>query len=249
MAGNLFDNLTGVYEAMIDWPKRLANEEPFYRRLFERVGVHRVLDAACGTGHHAAMFHAWPLRVEGADLSQAMIDQARAMFGEPEGLQWTVRGFEEPSPSQLPFDAVVCVGNSLALAPDRATVRRAVGQMLSAVRPGGVVVLHVLNLWPLVDGPCQWQKCRPATLSQGEVLILKGVHRSGNRGFVDLVLAGISEGKILHAESVPWLGLEAAELQQMATDAGAQRLELFGGYREQPYHREKSQDLILVAQR
>ena len=35
----IFDDLTNVYEAMIDWPKRLANEEPFYRRLIERTGA------------------------------------------------------------------------------------------------------------------------------------------------------------------------------------------------------------------
>ena len=59
MNADLFADLTDVYEAMVDWPKRLANEEPFYRRLFARIGARRVLDAACGTGHHASMFHAW----------------------------------------------------------------------------------------------------------------------------------------------------------------------------------------------
>ena len=68
---NLFQDLTDVYEAMIDWPKRLAREEPFYRRWFERCGARSVLDVACGTGHHGAMFHRWGLRVEGADLSAA----------------------------------------------------------------------------------------------------------------------------------------------------------------------------------
>ena len=55
-----------------------------------------MIDVACGTGHHAAMFHSWGLRVEGADLSAAMIDRARAKFGLPQGLQWTVRGFDQP---------------------------------------------------------------------------------------------------------------------------------------------------------
>ena len=76
----MFDDLADVYEAMIDWPKRLAHEEPFYRRLFERLGARSVLDVACGTGRHAAMFHSWGLRVEGADLSPAMIDRARSQL-------------------------------------------------------------------------------------------------------------------------------------------------------------------------
>ena len=120
-----------------------------------------MIDVACGTGHHAAMFHSWGLRVEGADLSPAMIDRAKAKFGQPQGLRWTVRAFDQPIEPAEPFDVAVCVGNSLALAPDMATVERAIRQMLAAVREGGAIVVQVLNLWRLPDGPCVWQKCRP----------------------------------------------------------------------------------------
>jgi hypothetical protein len=44
MSRDVFSDVTDVYEAMIDWPKRLANEGQFYRRLFDRVGVHSVVD-------------------------------------------------------------------------------------------------------------------------------------------------------------------------------------------------------------
>ncbi len=104
MNTNTFNQLTHIYEAMIDWPKRLAAEEPFYRDWFQQVGVKRVVDVACGTGHHAAMFHGWGLDVEGADLSPAMIQQARATFGEPPGLRWAVRGFDEPIPEAGAWD-------------------------------------------------------------------------------------------------------------------------------------------------
>jgi SAM-dependent methyltransferase len=76
MPNGVFTHLTDVYEALIDWPKRLAHEEAFYRRLFERVGARSVADVACGTGHHAAMFHSWGLRVEGSDISLQMIEHA-----------------------------------------------------------------------------------------------------------------------------------------------------------------------------
>jgi SAM-dependent methyltransferase len=346
----MFDDLADVYEAMIDWPKRLAHETPFYRRLFQRLGLEKmgtgsvppsgiatdkscptvpvpifsgsVLDAACGTGQHAAMFHSWGLRVEGADLSAAMIDRARGAFGEPDGLRWTVRAFDEPIVAETekgtgsigaqhpeggqekgtgsicaqhpqgrsgkwclspfpaePFDVAICVGNSLALAPDMATVGRAVHQMLAAVRPGGAVVVQVLNLWRLPDGPCVWQKCRRATLpsqekgtgsicaphpqgrpgkwclspfpseSQGDILILKGVHRSGTRGYVDWVVADPAVATLLRTESTPLLGLEASELERLARDARATTVTFYGGYDDQPYDRQESVDLIMVAER
>ncbi len=249
MPHELFDDLTDVYEAMIDWPQRLAREGPFYRRLLEGRGVRRVLDAACGTGHHAALLHDWGLSVEGADLSPAMIDRARALHGEPEGIRWVVRGFDEPVEPAEPFDAVLCVGNSLALAPDQAAAERAVRGLLAALRPGGLLVLHLLNLWRLPDGPCAWQKCRRADVARGEVLIVKGVHRCGRRGYVDLVVASLDEPPRMQSESASLLGLEAEDLKRTALAGGAAEVKLLGGYEGQPYERSSSIDLIVVATR
>jgi len=249
MPDSPFADLTGVYDLLVDWPRRLAREGPFYRRLFERIGARRVADVACGTGRHAAMFHSWGVSVEGSDADPKMIERARAEFGQPEGLRFVVRGFEEPIRATEPFDVALCVGNSLALAPDAATAARAIREMLAAVRGGGAVVVHVLNLWRLPDGPCVWQKCLRAALAQGDVLITKGVHRSGKRGFVDLIVAPVDDPGQFHSESVPLLGFEAPELSRMAAEAGASDVQLFGGYDEKPYERTESTDLILVARR
>jgi len=245
----MFEDLIDVYEAMIDWPKRLAHEGTFYRRCFEQHGVGNVLDAACGTGRHAAMFHSWGLRVEGADLSPGMIDRARASFGEPAGLRWAVRGFDQPIVAAEPFDAAICVGNSLPLAPDMAAVARAIGHMLAAVHSGGVLIVHALNLWRLPEGPCVWQKCRPATLPSDEVLILKGVHRCAAYGYVELAVVEPVRGSFLKTESVRFLGLEAAELESLARAAGAHEIQFFGGYQDEPYDRQRSTDLLMVVKK
>lgn len=246
MTAQPFDDLTDVYEATIDWPKRLANEQGFYQWLFHRVHAQSVLDAACGTGRHAALFHSWNLRVEGADLSPAMIARCQRQFGQSDTLRWIVRPFDQPA--QASFDAVVCVGNSLALAPDHEAVRRALTNMLAAVRPGGALVLHVLNLWRMPDGPPTWQKCLRANLPQGDSLIIKGVHRATRRGFVDLLITNLtSTPPALQTECVPFLGLESADLEQAARAAGSTAIEFYGNYQRHPYHREQSQDLIIVA--
>ena len=220
MADDCFDNLTDIYESIIDWPKRLAHEEPLYRRLFERVETQSLLDVACGTGRHAAMFHEWGLRVEAADVSPHMIDRARCLFGQVADLHWVVRRFDQPWMPEEPFDVAICVGNSLALASDMAVVGRAIRQMLSAVRNGGAIVVHVLNLWRLPDGPCIWQKHCRAELPSGEVLIAKGVHRSGTRGFVDLLVTPLDAPEKAYGQSVPLVGIEAASLREMAIEAG-----------------------------
>jgi len=245
----MFDDVTDVYEAMIDWNVRLGTEEPFYRGLFSAVGARRVLDVACGTGRHAAMFHSWGLEVEGTDISRRMIARAREKFDEPPGLQWTVRGFDEPVRPSVPFDAAICVGNSLALACDTTMVERVVENMLAAVRQNGLIVVHVLNLWRLPDGPCQWQKCKSARLEQGEVLIIKGVHRAGTVGYVDLIVTQLDAPVGMWNESVPFLGIEAGELERIMLEGGASNVKVFGNYGNQPYEREKSVDLIVIAEK
>jgi SAM-dependent methyltransferase len=243
-----FDALPEAYEATIDWPKRLANEEPLYRWLFAQVGAGRVLDTACGTGHHAAMFASWGVQVEGADISDPMIRWCQAHYGESADLHWVVRGFDQPAGQPGTFDVAICTGNSLALAADLDMVDRAIRQMLAVVRPSGAVLLHVLNLWRLEDGPCQWQKCRRTHLAQGDSLIVKGIHRAGQRGYVDVVVTSLDPaGPRMQAESIPFWGLEAPDLEQIARAAGARRTECYGSYKRQPYERQTSQDLIVVA--
>jgi SAM-dependent methyltransferase len=248
MAGQPFDDLPEAYDAMIDWPKRLAAEEPFYRRLFARVTVKSVLDTACGTGRHAAMFHSWGLRVEGADLSSGMIDRCKARFPESDTLHWTVRGYDLPAGEPGRFDVVICTGNSLALAPDEAVIQRAVQRMLEAVAPGGAVVLQVLNLWRMTDGPCLWQKCKRADLARGDSLIVKGVHRCGRVGYVDFVVTTLSGGQpVMQVESLPFWGLQPETLAAMAKQSGATSIEIFGDYKRQAYDPRQSPDLIVVA--
>jgi glycine/sarcosine N-methyltransferase len=250
MEAQLFDSLSDVYEALVDWPKRLANEEPFFRRVVERFNARRVLDAACGTGRHAARFHAWGLEVEGADLSPAMVARARDRFGELEGLRFSVRSFTASVAPAPPFDVVVCVGNSLALAPDATSVEQALVQMMAATKPRGGLVLQVLNLWHLPDGPCRWQKFKRLNLGHGDIWVAKGVHRCAARGYVDLLVAPLAaDGPAPYTESIPFLGLDVDALQAILRQAGAVDLQCFGGYQEQPYDRTHSTDLLLVAQK
>ena len=249
MAGEAFDDLADVYEALIDWPKRLANETPFYRWCFNAVAARRIADVACGTGHHAAMFHSWGLRVEAADISPRMIELARRKFGQPEGLSWTVRGFETPIDPAEPLDVALCVGNSLALAADREAVARAIAAMFAAVRPGGAVLTHALNLWRLPDGPCVWQKRRRVALPGGEGLVVKGVHRAGDRGYVELLVLHLTKDESMRSESPRFLGLEAADLERTARRCGAADVAFFGGFQQEPYDRAESVDLIMLARK
>jgi SAM-dependent methyltransferase len=246
--GKDFD-LGEVYDYLIDWPSRLFREEGFFRRLFGRTGARTVLDTACGGGQHAAMFHSWGMRVEGADVDPALIEQARENFGEPPGLSWAVRGFEEPVQCVEPFDAAVCIGNALSLAGDEDAAGRAVAGMLGAVGEGGTIFIHLLNVWSFEVGPVLWQKCRRIEHSSGEAVIIKGAHRSESEAWIEMAVIPLADPGRFQSTSIPFLCLEAEDLRRMAERGGAADLEFYGGYGEEPYVREKSVDLLMVARK
>lgn len=68
-------------------------------------------------------------------------------------------------------------------------------------------------------------------------------------GYVNLIVVPTDSASEPFAESVPLLGMQAAELENMSRKAGAQSVEFFGGYRHQPYEPEKSIDLIMIARK
>ena len=250
MAGEAFDDLADVYEALIDWPKRLANEAPFYRFCFDAVAARRVADVACGTGHHAAMFHSWGLEVEGSDVSPRMIDLARRKFGQPEGLSWTVRGFEEPIAPAEPLDVAAVRGQFACLG------RRPRGGRIGRSRrcsppsgPAGRCWCRRSTSGACPTAPAVWQKRRRVDLPEGEGLVVKGVHRAGDRGYVELLVLSLAGNEEMRSQSPRFLGLEAAELERTARRCGAAEAVFFGGFQRQPYDRAASVDLIMLARK
>ena len=244
---SMFDDLTDVYEAMIDWPKRLAHEEPFYRRLFAEHAVRSVVDTACGTGRHAAMFHSWGLRVEGADLSPGMIDRARANFGEPDPPALGRTRLRRADRASRILRCGGLRGQFAAAVPDAATAERAIGQMLAAVRGGGLLVVQALNLWRLPDGPCIWQKCRQATLNMARSPHSEGRSSLGGRGYVELMVAEAASGASCCEPTPCDSGAGSRGVGVDGPAAGAGEIRFYGGYRDEPYEPSTSADLLMVA--
>jgi len=107
----------------------------------------RVLDCAAGTGPLAVGLAERGFDVTATDASAGMVERIRALAAAS-GVDLDVRrclwedlgaqGFE-------PFDAVFCVGNSLAHAPGRDARRAALRAMAGVMRPGALLVLTSRN--------------------------------------------------------------------------------------------------------
>ena len=102
-----------------------------------------LLDVACGTGTHLAEFARLGYRVAGTDLSEPMLEMARARLGGDVPL---VAGSFEDLPGALtkmaPFDLVTCLFSSIAYAANVETLQRVLGDLAALLGPGGALVVE-----------------------------------------------------------------------------------------------------------
>jgi SAM-dependent methyltransferase len=129
----------------------------------------RVLDCAAGVGLLAVGLALRGFEAEATDISPAMVERTRALAGQ-HGVEVPVRVCAwEQLGGDARFDAVFCVGNSLAHAERR---RPALAAMAAVLKPGGLLVLTSRN----------WEREREAgtRLEVDEQL----VERDGRRALV-----------------------------------------------------------------
>lgn len=126
----------------------IALEEPIVRGLLEELPSGRVLDAACGTGRHAAHLAAAGYRVVGVDASEAMLARARRRLP---GADLRVGAL-----TRLPLEDASVAGAVCALAlshlPEIAGAMAELGRVLA---PGGRLVIS--DPHPLASGVLGWR--------------------------------------------------------------------------------------------
>ena len=247
-----FDAFQPYYDLMVNWEQRIGHEGPFFQRVFSSVSARRVLDCACGTGHHVRLFARWGMEAVGTDLSPSMIEQAmHDARADGARVRVEVADFRElPQKFPQPFNAVVCTGNSLPLAGSPDDIRHAIKSMYDVLAPGGVVIIHTLNYALIPEGYNVYEEPRVRQVEDREMLFLKVFRKVRRHCDLDIIVLEKQAGewKKIETRARAW-AVEQPELESMVTAAGFARLQFYGGYEPKPFDPATSRDLILVARR
>jgi ubiquinone/menaquinone biosynthesis C-methylase UbiE len=238
-------------ERMVDWDERLAHEGPFFQRAFSSVGAQRVLDCACGTGHHVRQFVRWGLDAVGSDHSVAVVEEARRQAREAgDAVRFEVADLSRlPEVFSQPFDAVTCRG-ALPLAGSPDAIRAAVAGMRDVLRPDGLLLVQCRNFGLIPEGRTVIGEPEVRQVEDREVLLLeifRKIRRRCDRTCLVLEKQA-GEWATYERHEQAW-ALAPEELDGILTDAGFGRLQRYGACDPKPFDPAKSPDLIVVARK
>lgn len=248
----LYDVLATDYDRFVNWQERLARELPFLERLFAERGVRRILDAACGTGHHAIALAQRGYEVVGADLSAPMIDCARenARTAGVE-VRFAVAGFGHLSAlGEKDLDAVLCLGNSLPHVLTPSAVTEALADFAALLRPGGLVVIQNRNfdrVWVRRERFMEPQSYR---LGDQEWIFLRFYDFHDQTVTFNMIrLYRTENGWSQDIESTELRPLFGHDLANALAEVGFVDVTLYGAYDGSAFDPAQSSDLIAVAVR
>ena len=177
----MYDAFSAYYDRFVNWQERLAFEIPFIEQHLSSLAPHkqniRILDAATGSGMHVIELARLSYISYGADLSPAMIQlaQANAHTAEVNAI-FKKAGFGELATvfsAELPFDAVLCLGNSLPHVADDAELQGAIADFYNCLRPGGLVIIQNRNFDAVLTQHQRWMEPQDCLENNEEWLFLR----------------------------------------------------------------------------
>ena len=145
---------------------RSQAEADFVRGALALEPGQRVLDLCCGQGRHAVPLARAGLRVTGLDMSESYLRLA-ASAAEAAGVDLdTVVGDMREIPYEAEFDAVVNMFTAFGYFDDESDDRRVLGGIAGALKPGGRVLLDLLNRdWVAANYiESEWRRSEDETL-------------------------------------------------------------------------------------
>lgn len=257
----MYDQFSEDYDRFVNWKARLEFEMPFLTQQLDSLESQeplRVLDAACGTGMHAIELTRRGYNAVGADLFPEMIDHARenaaaAGVNTPfftAGFGDLARTFLQEH--LLPFDAVICLGNSLPHILSTRGLIDALADFAACLRPGGLLLMQNRNFDAVLAARERWMAPQSYREGNHEWVFLRSYdyELDGQIAFNILTLQR-DDNDAWHQRvtSTHLRPLAQADLGAALTTAGFERVHYYGGMDGSPFDIEVSGDLVVTARR
>ncbi len=239
---SFYDEIADQYSAIVDQGPRREAARQFVAELTTRTPIATALDIACGTGLYATALAEAGIAVTASDLSEPMLDRARQEA--PEGITFHCGPMQTVSDSLTgPFDAIVCMGNSLPHLLTDADLAATLGGAYALLAPGGVLAIQLLNYDRILEA--------------GERMV--GITRVGDVEHVRFY--DFLEGQLrFNLLTIRWAGDQpthelhstilrpygVAQLAERLSDEGFENVESYAGLNFEPLDQKSSDTILLI---
>lgn len=240
-----YEELAGQYNDIVDEASRISAAEEFSAWLARSEGARNVLDVACGTGLHAVTLAKLGVKVTAADISPEMLKQAKINAGAlAENIEWCQSAMENIAErTSGPFDAILCLGNSLPHLLTDNQLQSAVGNFKKLLAPSGVVVIQILNFNRILER----QERIIGVTRAGDVEYIRFYDFLGQQVRFNILRLEWRDARCTHRMVQTTLRPYCSEeLRDVFAEAGFQQTTLYGDLRWNEFNPETSETLVLV---
>lgn len=191
---SFFDVYAHEYDIMTSADKRIHNHRLEVDKIIDKYSPSSVLDAGCATGLTSSLFAESGIITLGLDRSKAMIDIASKKYPGLENYLSFKSGQFEKLPQSMfnKFDLIVCLANSISGVGSLNNLFKAFTSFYKALKPGGSLVLQMLNYYSINDGEFFPVKA----VRHGDIIYQRFSERQGKRLFIYVNRLDISGNKL-----------------------------------------------------
>ncbi|MFC1954632.1 class I SAM-dependent methyltransferase [Chloroflexota bacterium] len=221
----------------------------FFKQLFDENHVNSVLDCACGTGRDIYLFNSLGCEVYGSDISEAMLNQTRKNL--------SILNLELPLSRvdyrKLPdffderFDAVTCLGGSISEMPNESEALRAFESMCQVLGEDGILVIAQART------DKQWKE-KPRfipmvnTKDFSRICVIDYFEKGARYNILDILHS--EENDDFNVWSIDYLHiLLRDDFDRLLKSAGFKEINFYGNYYFDPYDKDTSNNLVVVAKK
>ncbi len=241
-----YDALASEYDEMTGFEQRFAREKPFFHLLVDRYNITTAIDAGSGTGFHSLLLTQLGVGVTAIDVSAGMLRRLEAHAKHLNLSVKTVNASFGNFPETLAgtADAVFCLGNSLPHLVTDDELLHALRNFRTAIRPGGLLIVQLLNYDRLLADRTRIQSVKQAA---DKTFVRYYEYHENSIVFNVLTITGLNGHTGHRLRSIALRPLTQDILLSALEEAGFSLVERYGGITLEPFDIGKSKDCFLIA--
>jgi glycine/sarcosine N-methyltransferase len=239
-----YDSLAPQYDAMTNFTARLGSEALILQPLVDEFNIRRAADMGCGTGLHVLALSTLGVDAAGFDISANMIREAVGHAAELAlPARFTQGSFLAPELEDAePFDAVLCLGNSLPHVPDIGALKGILAYWKRCLRSEGVIIIQLLNYLNLLRSKERIVGIRKT----GPVTTVRFYDFTEPYLTFNILTIREEGGRITHAlQSTRLLPLTKDDLASAAIETGFSKTDWYSSLKRDLFS-EDAKDLVVV---